>query len=75
VKATILSGTQFLFKAYHALMQEAESEQRAPSFANTFSANFMRVLDRTVSYFYDSGLPLIGKMGALEQDTSKAPKA
>lgn len=73
VKATVVSGTQFLFKAYHALMQEAESEQHAPSFAMTFSANFMQVLDRAVSYFYDSGLPNVGQLGAIE--TKNQPKA
>lgn len=72
VKATVVSGTQFLFKAYHALMEEAHSEQQAPSFAMTFSANFMQVMDRVSSYFYDSGLPNVGALGAL--DTQAKPK-
>ncbi|MBN8549971.1 MAG: transglycosylase SLT domain-containing protein [Deltaproteobacteria bacterium] len=75
VKATVVSGTQFLFKAYHALLQEAELEQHAPSFATTFSANFLHSLDRITSYFADSDLPIIGKMGALQASELKSPKA
>jgi len=32
VKATILNGTHFMFRAYHSLVEESESQQRAPTF-------------------------------------------
>lgn len=74
VKATILSGTQFLFRAYHALLQEAESEQRAPSFAETFTTNFLHVLDTVASFFSDSQFPFMRKLGALRSGDDGLPE-
>lgn len=71
VKATVLSGTQFLFKAYHALLQEAESEKHAPSFVESFSANFLRAMDRIASFFHDSGSPSMGPVGELRNEAAK----
>ncbi len=36
VKAVVLLGTQFLFRAYHILQEEAHSEVRAPTFRERF---------------------------------------
>jgi hypothetical protein len=43
VKGTILEGTQFLFRAYHVLQEEAQMPDRAPDFAEKFTTNFQRV--------------------------------
>lgn len=57
LKATVLSGTQFLFKVYHVLQQEADSEQHAPSFAQIYSEKLWGSLDRLTGYFDDTHLP------------------
>ncbi|MCB0321203.1 MAG: transglycosylase SLT domain-containing protein [Bdellovibrionales bacterium] len=53
VKAVILSGTQFLFKAYQVLQQETESQRAAPSFAERFTENFWEVLHNISRMFTD----------------------
>lgn len=45
VKALVLGGSQFLFAAYHVLQNEAESEKQAPTFAQIFSENSIKLLD------------------------------
>jgi|GEM_PF-2293258 len=45
VKAVVLNGTQFLFKTYHALQEESESQNHAPSFGEQFELNLMKLLD------------------------------
>lgn len=64
VKATILSGVPFLFHSYHVLKREAESEQEAPTFADSFSANFLRMLDSVAGFLGDSGVPFFGTLSA-----------
>lgn len=49
LKATVLNGTQVLFKAYHALLEESESQTRAPTFTEQFYANLLKFLDSTRS--------------------------
>ncbi|MCB0344536.1 MAG: transglycosylase SLT domain-containing protein [Bdellovibrionales bacterium] len=44
VKAVVLLGTQFLFRAYHILQDEAHSEVRAPTFAERFDEEARSVL-------------------------------
>lgn len=44
LKATVLSGTQFLFSAYHTLQEEAASRQQAPTFAERFAENLWSLL-------------------------------
>ena len=56
VKATILSGTQFLFKAYRALRDEELRQAKAPTFAERFYETFSRFLDhawREISNLFD----------------------
>lgn len=72
VKATILSGTQFLFKAYHALLDESESERRAPTFAESFTSNFLRALDRIAGFLHESGAPSWGHFGKANESSAKA---
>jgi hypothetical protein len=50
VKATILGGTHFLFRAYRALKSESESQQRAPTFTEKFASNFWKTLDSVKSF-------------------------
>lgn len=57
VKATILNGTQFLFKAYHALQEEAESQERAPSFSESLSAKVWKVLDDVATFLEEWDIP------------------
>ncbi len=45
VKAIVLNGSQFLFKAYHALQDEAESHMHAPSFGQTFFESTIKSLN------------------------------
>ena len=70
VKATILNGTQFLFKAYHALELESESQHHAPSFAEQFESNLLAFLDDIQEFF--SGL-LASRAEAAEAEISLAP--
>lgn len=50
VKATILGGTHFLFRAYRALKSESESQQRAPTFTEKFASNFWKTLDSVKTF-------------------------
>ncbi len=59
VKATILNGTQFLFKAYHALEDEAESQQQVPAFSETLSAKVWKGLDELGVFFDGLNIPLV----------------
>ena len=55
VKATILSGSQVLFKSYHALLDEQMSQMHAPSFAESFSDHVWKVVAEVAAYFgYDA---------------------
>lgn len=63
VKATILSGTQFLFQTYKILQNEGESKQQAPTFAERFAENFWKVLDNVLNYLSSPSTPFHGKMG------------
>lgn len=45
LKAIVLNGTQFLFKAYHALQEESESHKHAPGFGQTFFENTVKTLN------------------------------
>lgn len=56
LKATVLSGTQVLFKSYHSLLAESESQTRAPTFAEQFYANLLKFLDTTRMYAAKLGL-------------------
>ena len=51
VKAIVLNGSQFLFKAYRALTEESQSQKRAPGFLEKFSKNLWKVLDTVTDYF------------------------
>lgn len=46
VKAVVLLGTQFLFRAYHILQEEAHSEVRAPTFSERFDEEARSVLSK-----------------------------
>lgn len=46
VKAIILNGSSFLFKAHRALQEEATSSNKAPSFAEQFFNNLVKLFDR-----------------------------
>lgn len=64
VKATILSGTQFLFKAYHILLDEAASQHEVPSFADRFVANLSRLSHEVLSYLPIDQVPFNGAVEA-----------
>ncbi len=54
VKATILEGTQFLFKVYRVLQEEQGSQTRVPSFAERFSQNFWRMVETVKGWSWRS---------------------
>lgn len=62
VKATILNGTQFLFKAYHALQDEAESQQHVPAFSETLSAKVWKGFDEIGSWFDGLNIPVVNRL-------------
>lgn len=72
LKATVLSGTQFLFKAYHVLQEEALSEQKAPSFMQIFSERLWSLLDRMAAYLDDQYLPSLGLLQRAAKEGSGA---
>ena len=45
VKAVVLTGTAFLFKAHQILQKESESQEQEPSFAEEFSENFWGLVE------------------------------
>jgi len=70
VKATVLSGTQFLFKAYDALQKEAQSKQQAPTFAERFAENVWEVLNAIGSAFFNRDSSFFGKTANAEEPES-----
>jgi hypothetical protein len=64
VKATILGGSQFLFRAYKALKEESESQQRAPTFTEKFEENFWKTLDVIKVFFSDFSFSDLLRMGS-----------
>lgn len=57
VKAVILNGTQFLFKAYHILKQEEDLHKHAPSFGQTFFESTIKFLNTIRESFSLSDSP------------------
>jgi hypothetical protein len=45
LKAIVLDGTKFLFRAYHALEEEEESHKHAPGFSGTFYENTLKTFN------------------------------
>ncbi len=54
VKAIVLSGTQFLFRAYHVLREEAQMPDRAPAFAEKFNRNCSKLADAAIDFWRNS---------------------
>jgi len=75
LKATVLSGTQFLFKVFHVLEQEADSEEHAPSFAQIFSEKLWGLLDRFTSLVEESHIPSFGLLRSAENSLPQAAPA
>lgn len=59
VKATILGGTQFLFKAYRILLDEAASKHEVPSFADRFVANLLQLSHQVLGYLPLESVPFM----------------
>ncbi len=70
VKATILNGSQFLFKAHRSLKDESESQQRAPTFTEKFSENFWKSLDTIKVFFANFSIARLWRFGASEFDSA-----
>lgn len=63
VKATILNGSDFLFKVYDVLSNESESKRQAPNFLDEFSQNFLEIIHGISAYLTDdTGLQVAGKI-------------
>jgi hypothetical protein len=45
LKATVLSGVAFLFRAYEVLLEDEIRQQQTPSFMDSFSNEFWRIVD------------------------------
>ena len=50
VKAVVLNGTEFLFRAYEILKREELSRRQAPSFLDRFTEHLFEVLHRMTEY-------------------------
>lgn len=50
VKAVVLNGTEFLFRAYDILKREEVSQKHAPSFLNRYTEHLFQVLHRMAEY-------------------------
>jgi hypothetical protein len=50
VKAVVLDGTEFLFRAYRILLMENLSKEEAPSFLDRFSENLFEILHQIAEH-------------------------
>jgi hypothetical protein len=62
VKATVVSGTQFLFKAYRILLEEGASRQKAPTFFERFSNNFFNLVQKIMSVVAPESAEYVAKL-------------
>jgi len=75
LKALVLSGSYFLFKAYHVLQEESVSEQHAPTFAEKFSENLLKFFDSVAGMVRHTDTPLrvrIGRVFGYSDEEAKA---
>ena len=64
VKAVVLGGTQFLFKAYEVLLSEAEreeAERASSSFTSEFAETFWDSVQRVSNFFHGTSGMLLGE--------------
>ena len=70
LKAVVLTGTQFLFKAYHILQQEAELQRHAPSFGQTFFESTVSALYAVKESFSMSTAPSGQRISLLKDNSN-----